>query len=122
MMEWLFTMMNRFEKELGKYLKFANINNNELAHCKSDFVRAQKGSLISLTDNEETDDYELRADKQAYSWMVDDATYNQIKEDYINIDNYKDVKSFIVYRLAHDGITKYSSSMYQKYNDLLKLV
>ena len=89
---------------------------HELAHCKSDFNRAQKGSLISLTDNEEIDDYEIRADKQAFNWMIDDELYNKIKSDYKNVENYNVIKSFFAYRLANDKIIVYSSNFYQTNN------
>ena len=89
---------------------------HELAHCKSDFNRAQKGSLISLTDNEEIDDYEIRADKQAFNWMIDDELYNKIKSDYKNVNNYNVIKSFFAYRLANDKIIDYSSNFYQTNN------
>ena len=90
---------------------------HELAHCKSDFNRAQKGSLISLTDNEEIDDYEIKADKQAFNWMIDDELYNKIKSDYKNVNNYNVIKSFFAYRLANDKIIDYSSNFYQTNNE-----
>ena len=94
---------------------------HELAHCKSDFNKAQANSLIS-TDIE-NDELEKRADKQAYNWMVDESYYKKIKNDvYYNIEkeiNYP--KSFIVYRLAVDKKIKYSSKEYQKYNKIMTL-
>lgn len=91
---------------------------HELAHCKSDFNRAKSGSIISIMDDKETDDYELRADKTALNWMVSDAIYNELKEDYNNFS--KDIiPSFLAYRLALDKIINYSSSFYQNNNKLI---
>ena len=93
---------------------------HELAHCKTDFNKAQAQSLISYEDK--VDDIEYKADKQAYNWMIDKNYYN--KEclspfyDIYNDNNYP--KCFIVYRLAKDGRIKYDSKEYQKYNSLLK--
>lgn len=52
---------------------------HELAHLKSDYSRAKRGSLISFDKNDKVD-YELKADKQAFNWMVDDKIYNEIKK------------------------------------------
>lgn len=52
---------------------------HELDHLKSDYSRAKRGSLISFDKNDKVD-YELKADKQAFNWMVDDKTYNVIKK------------------------------------------
>ena len=87
---------------------------HELAHLKSDFNRAKKGSIIS--DENKTSDFELKADKQALNWMVDDSIYNLIKDDYMNIDKYDVIKSFFVYRLANDKIINYNSKIYQENN------
>lgn len=95
---------------------------HELAHCKSDYNRAKNGSIVSYMDQDERDDYELKADNTAYNWMVDDKLYQLLKSRYTDTDmNHHDVvKSFFVYRLAHDGIIKYSSNIYQKNNKLLE--
>jgi HTH-type transcriptional regulator/antitoxin HigA len=92
---------------------------HELAHCKTDFNKAKANSLIS-TDNE-NDELEQKADKQAFNWMVDDHYYNGIKNniDYKIEKEKKYPKSFIVYRLAMDGLIKYGSSEYQKYNKMI---
>lgn len=93
---------------------------HELAHCKSDFNKAQATNLVSYETS--CDESELKADNQAYSWMVSDEDYNRICTDstysIINEDNYP--KSFIVYRLAKDKKIQYSSKEYQTYNFLLK--
>ncbi len=90
---------------------------HELAHCKSDFNRAKNGSIVSYLDDTLSDDYELRADKTALNWMIKDQEYNSIikskKYEYKNM-------TFLVYRLALDGIIKFDSSMYQKYNKQIK--
>ncbi len=93
---------------------------HELAHCKSDFNRAKNGSIISIKDQKEIDSYELKADKTALNWMVNDKIYNEIKINFQNIDNYKEVKSFLVYRLALDKIIDYSSTTYQKNNPIIE--
>lgn len=92
---------------------------HELAHCKSDFNRAKSGSIIALNDEIETEDYEIKADKQALNWMIDDKLYDNIKINCNNIENYNVVKSFFVYRLAKDKIINYRNELYQKYNPLI---
>lgn len=92
---------------------------HELAHCKSDFNRAKSGSIISIKDSKENDDYEKRADTTAYNWMVSNELYDIIKNNYQNISELNVVKSFFVYRLANDGIIKYSSRIYQDNNPLM---
>lgn len=102
-----------------KYQRYADIYFallHELAHCKSDFNRAKNGSIISLEDETSTEDYELKADKTAFNWMIDDQEYNVLKKQYNNIDHLNVIKSFFVYRLANDGIIKYSSKIYQDNN------
>lgn len=90
---------------------------HELAHCKSDFNRAKKGSIISFDDSTEKEDYELKADKTAFNWMVDEKKYAKIKE---NIKDFKgEVPSFVVYRLAYDKYIKYNSDLYQKNNKIV---
>ena len=92
---------------------------HELAHCKSDFNRAKANSLIS-TDSE-NDDLEKRADKQAYSWMVDEKYYNSIKNS-ISYEIEEETtypKAFIVYRFAVDKKIPYSAKEYQKYNKII---
>ena len=92
---------------------------HELAHCKSDFNRAKRGSIITLADEKETEDYEIKADQQALNWMINDELYDSIKINYNNIENYNVVKSFFVYRLAKDNIISYSNKLYQKYNPII---
>ncbi len=92
---------------------------HELAHCKSDFNRAKNGSLISFNDNSE-EDYEKKADKTAFNWMIEDNYYDEIKNKYNDIEKLNVVKSFYVYRLANDKIIEYSSQIYQKYNKIIK--
>lgn len=92
---------------------------HELAHCKSDFNRAKSGSIISTNDELSTEDYELKADKTAFNWMVEDDYYNSIKYKYDDIGSLDIIKSFYVYRLAHDNIINYSSTIYQENNKLI---
>ena len=92
---------------------------HELAHCKSDFNRAKNGSLVSYNDETCKDDYELKADKTAFNWMINDNIYNNLKKDYKNINELNVVKSFLVYRLANDKIINYNSDIYQKYNKII---
>ena len=94
---------------------------HELAHCKSDFNRAKSGSIITMLDDKETEDYEIKADMQALDWMVPNKIYDKIKNNYKNIEELDVVKSFFVYRLARDKIIKYSDSLYQKYNPLVNI-
>ena len=94
---------------------------HELAHCKSDFNRAKSGSIITMLDDKETEDYEIKADMQALDWMISNKTYDKIKNNYKNIEELDVVKSFFVYRLARDKIIKYSNSLYQKYNPLVNI-
>ena len=94
---------------------------HELAHCKSDFNRAKSGSIITMLDDKETEDYEIKADMQALDWMISNKTYDKIKNNYKNIEELDVVKSFFVYRLARDKIIKYSDSLYQKYNPLVNI-
>ena len=92
---------------------------HELAHCKSDFNKARSMSLISFEDER---DIEIKADEQALQWMVENKYYHDfvVKKEYKIDDEIKYPKSFIVYRLAHDHLLKYSSPLYQRYNRLLK--
>ena len=92
---------------------------HELAHCKSDFNKARSMSLISFEDER---DIEIKADEQAFQWMVENKYYHDfvVKKEYKIDDEIKYPKSFIVYRLAHDHLLKYSSPLYQRYNRLLK--
>lgn len=94
---------------------------HELAHCKSDYNRAKSGSIITMLDDKETEDYEIKADMQALDWMVPSKIYDIIKINYKNIEELDVVKSFFVYRLARDKIIKYSDSLYQKYNPLVNI-
>lgn len=92
---------------------------HELAHCKTDFNKAQATSLVSYED--EIDDAEIIADKQAFNWMVEDNYYYNVccKSNYRIELECKYPKSFIVYRLAIDKKIKYSSKEYQKYNNVI---
>ena len=104
-----------------KYKRYADIYFallHELAHCKSDFNRAKNGSLISYNNSDE--DYEKKADKTALNWMIDDNTYEIIKNNFNDIEKLNVVKSFVVYRLASDGIIAYNSKIYQMYNKVIK--
>lgn len=92
---------------------------HELAHCKSDFNRAKKGSIIS-TEEESTEDYEIKADNTAYNWMIDDKEYKRIKYCCDAIDKLDVIKCFYVYRLAKDGVISYKSKAYQENNKLIE--
>lgn len=105
-----------------KYKRFADIYFallHELAHCKSDFNRAKNGSIISSIDDISTDEYEKKADLTALNWMVDNKYYNLIKNKPSDINSFDVIKSFYVYRLAHDNIINYSSKLYQNNNKLI---
>ena len=91
---------------------------HELAHCKSDFNRAKKGSIVSFENDKSEEDYEIKADKTAFNWMVDDKTYEIIKKNK-SFDNMDVIPSFVVYRLAHDKKITYNSDMYQEYNKII---
>jgi len=92
---------------------------HELAHCKTDFNRAQATNLVSY---EEHDEDEKKADEQAFNWMVDDNYYAQVCcQSGYNISKEKMYpKCFIVYRLAEDQYLAYNSKEYQRYNALIK--
>lgn len=92
---------------------------HELAHCKSDFNRAKKGSITS-TEEESTEDYEIKADNTAYNWMIDDKEYSKLKYCYDAIDKLDVIKCFYVYRLAKDGVISYKSKVYQENNKLIE--
>lgn len=92
---------------------------HELAHCKSDFNRAKSGSIISTAEDQEKEDYEIKADNQALNWMVDNKIYEEIKNNPNNINNPNIIKSFLVYRLAKDKIITYNSDIYQNNNKLI---
>ncbi len=106
-------------KDILKFLRVATPEKvYELAHCKTDFNKAQFMSLVSYED-EAT---ETSVDVQAYNWMVDDRYYNSIcyNNEY-NIKNETEYpKAFIVYRLAKDKRILYSSNEYQTYNSVIK--
>ena len=107
-----------------KYKRYADIYFallHELAHCKSDFNRAKSGSIVSIEDQFDKEEYELKADKTALNWMINDKEYELIKNEYNDIDNLNVVKSFYVYRLAKDKIIDYSSKLYQENNKLLDI-
>lgn len=91
---------------------------HELAHCKSDFNRAKKGSIVT-TEDRSVEDYEVKADKTAFNWMIDDKVYQNIKYSSDIIEELDVIKSFYVYRLASDKLIDYSSKMYQEYNKLI---
>ena len=89
---------------------------HELAHCKTDFNRAKRASIVSLYNYASDSDYEIKADKTALNWMVPDNEYEKI----INNNDYNyEIMSFLVYRLALDKKISYSSKMYQDNNKLL---
>lgn len=90
---------------------------HELAHCKSDYNKAQSTSLISY-DNE----VEELADNQAYNWMVDNKYYREIccNSSYDIECETKFPKCFIVYRLALDKYIKYGSKQYQNNNIIIQ--
>ena len=86
---------------------------HELAHCKSDFNRAKSGSFVSLMDNDDKEDYEIKADNTALNWMIPDGVYESI----LDSKEYKyDNMAFLVYRLALDKVISYSSKLYQESN------
>ena len=93
---------------------------HELAHCKSDFNRAKKGSLINNFEEKATEDYEIKADNTALNWMVEEKYYQKVKGLYNNINNLNVIKCFYVYRLAYDNVIKYNSKIYQTYNKLIE--
>jgi len=89
---------------------------HELAHCKSDYNRAKKGSLVSYMNENEYSDIELKADNNALNWMVPNKEYKSI----IDNNNYQyEIMSFLVYRLALDKRINYNSSIYQKNNVII---
>ena len=92
---------------------------HELAHCKTDFNKAQANSIISYDTS--VDESEEKADRQAYNWMVSDEYYKSIccKSDYDIALEDKYPKSFVLYRLAKDKLINYGSKEYQMYNVLL---
>lgn len=100
-----------------KYKRIADIYFallHELAHCKTDFNRAKKGSIVSLENYKSDSDYEIKADKTALNWMVPDKEYELIKT---NKQYQYDIMSFLVYRLALDKKISYSSKLYQSNNE-----
>lgn len=104
-----------------KYNRYADIYFailHELAHCKSDFNRAKSGSFVSLENNKSEEDYEIRADKTAYNWMVEETIYKDIIKNK-KYENNQEVKCFLVYKLAKDKIIPYHSELYQKYNPII---
>ena len=104
-----------------KYNRYADIYFailHELAHCKSDFNRAKSGSIISLENDISNEDYEVRADNTAFSWMVSDKEYNKVVKSK-NYDNNNEVRCFLAYRLANDKYIKYDSFYYQNNNKLI---
>lgn len=92
---------------------------HELAHCKSDFNRAKSGSIVT-TEDKSVEDYEIKADKTAFNWMIDDKVYQSIKYCSDAIEELDVIKSFYVYRLASDKLIDYSSKLYQEYNKLIE--
>ena len=106
----------------GKHKRFADAYFallHELAHCKSDFNRAKNGGIVSSVDDVSTEEYELKADATAFNWMVEDSYYNSIKDNPDSVNSFDVIKSFYVYRLAHDGKINYSSKLYQDNNKLI---
>ena len=105
-----------------KYKRYADIYFallHELAHCKSDFNRAKSGSIVT-TEDKSVEDYEIKADKTAFNWMIDDKVYQSIKYCSDAIEELNVIKSFYVYRLASDKLIDYSSNMYQEYNGVIE--
>ena len=106
-----------------KYNRYADIYFailHELAHCKSDFNRAKSGSFVSLENVHSDEDYELRADRTAFNWMVDDKIYQKII-DTKEYDNNSQVPCFLAYRLAYDKHISYKSNYYQKNNKVINI-
>ena len=106
-----------------KYNRYADIYFailHELAHCKSDFNRAKSGSFVSLENVHSDEDYELRADRTAFNWMVDDKIYQKII-DTKEYDNNSQVPCFLAYRLAYDKQISYKSNYYQKNNKVINI-
>ena len=104
-----------------KYKRIADIYFalfHELAHCKSDYNRAKSGSFVSIENIKSEEDYEIRANKTAFNWMVNDKAYNDIVKNK-NYDNNNEIKSFLVYRLAQDGHISYKSKLYQDNNIII---
>ena len=93
---------------------------HELAHCKSDYNRAKKGSIVSLENHKSKEDYEIKADRTAYNWMVNDKIYESIKLNKV-FDEKSEVPCFVVYRLTQDKLINYNSSLYQEYNKLINI-
>lgn len=93
---------------------------HELAHCKSDFNRAKKGSIVSDVINTDKEDYEIKADQTALNWMVEEKYYQKNKNLYNDIQKLDVIESFFVYRLARDNIINYNSNLYQEYNKLIE--
>ena len=83
-------------------------------------VSNDKPAIYLTRKHKRIADYELKSDKQAFDWMVDDKNYNEIKKDYKNA-NEKVIKSFFAYRLTYDGIISYQSKFYQNNNILINL-
>ena len=93
---------------------------HELAHCKTDFNKAQAMSLVSYED--ENDETETNADNQAYNWMVNEKYYKDIcsNNQYEIRKEEEYPKAFVVYRLARDNHIQYNSREYQLYNKIIK--
>lgn len=95
---------------------------HELAHCKSDFNKAKQVNLVSFMSGEDINEIEKKADIQAFNWMVPEIDYKKIKKNYHEeLEKTSYPRSFLVYRLAKDGVIKYGSSTYQKYNKLINI-
>ena len=91
---------------------------HELAHCKTNYNRAQSASLVSF--EEASDEEEIRADNQAYKWMVEDKYYETLCNE-ADLEKEKEYpKAFVAYRMAKDNKIKYSSKAYQKYNKVIE--
>ena len=104
-----------------KYKRIADIYFallHELAHCKSDYNRAKSGSFVSIENIKSEEDYEIRANKTAFNWMINDKSYNDIVKNK-NYDKNNEIKSFLVYRLAQDGHISYKSKIYQDNNIII---
>lgn len=107
-----------------KYKRIADIYFtllHELAHCKSDFNKAKHESIITLDEKQDKDVLELKADEQAYEWMIPNDYLMKFESKEIDFeeDNVYP-KSFVMYRLADKHPSLYKTKKYQKYNFIVK--
>lgn len=88
---------------------------HELAHCKRDFNKAKKNSLVSLDESEEV------IDNIAYEWMIPkEYLNNTFCNDYDITKENIYPKSFVVYMQALNQKISYSNKNHQKYNFIIK--